>query len=238
MKSPSFISRVILWVPLSLWAQGPFPLEVGETLHYESNINLIPTGSAQLQVSSLQSLNSDSVYHIVFTVWTNPVLDRIFKIRDKIETWIDARGLFTRKFAKKVREGNFRQEFLATIDYEDSVVTTGAVSFPIDRELRDPYSLFYYLRTLPLKVGDLLAFTTFDNGEFIDFELTVHRQETVRVPAGVFRCLVIEPFRKGRPLLKQRGDMTIWISDDEKRLPVKIESRTTFGAMTFRLKTA
>lgn len=237
MKGRSVSRWVILWIPLTLGAQGSLPFKVGETLHYESRFNLIPTGSAQLQVSGLESMNGDSVYHIEFRVWTNPVLDRVFKIRDRIETWIDAGGLFTRKFSKKVREGKYRKEFQATIDYQDSVVTSGTQSFKIDRELRDPYSLLYYLRTLPLKVGDLLAFTTFDNGEFIDFQVTVHRQEMVRVPAGVFRCLVIEPYREGTHLLKNEGDMTIWLTDDEKRLPVKIVSRARFGSIAFRLKT-
>lgn len=230
------IKWMTVWIPLALWAQTPLPLPVGETLDYESHINLIPTGWGQLRLRSLVDLNGDSAYHIVFTARTNQVLDRIFKIRDKVETWIDARELFTRKFSKIVREGNYRQEFLATIDYKDSVVTVGRQSFPIETELRDPYSLLYYLRTIPLKVGDLLAFTTFDNGEFIDFQLTVHRTETVKVPAGEFFCLVLEPFREGKPLLKNRGDMTIWLSDDEKRLPVKIESKTSFGSMIFRLK--
>ncbi|MFQ6615372.1 MAG: DUF3108 domain-containing protein [Fidelibacterota bacterium] len=237
MKGRSFCGCLILWVPLFVWGQALLPLKVGETLQYESRINLIPTGSAQLQVSGLESLDGDSVYHIVFTVWTNRVLDRVFKIRDRIETWIDVTDLSTRRFSKKIREGNYRHEFLATIDYEDSMVTAGEDSFRIYRELRDPYSLLYYLRAIPLKVGDLLAFTTFDNGEFIDFQVTVHRRETVRVPAGIFHSLVIEPFRDGTHLLKNKGDMTIWLTDDEKRIPVKIVSKTNFGSMVFRLRT-
>lgn len=236
MKTGSFLSPLTLWLPVALQAQGPLPFEVGENLHYESRINLIPAGSAQLEVSDLELLNGDSVYHIVFSARTNSLLDRIFKIRDRIDTWIDGGELFTRRFSKKIREGNYRQEFQATIDYEDSVVTAGNDSFRIERELRDPYSLFYYLRTLPLKVGDLMDFTTFDNGEFINFQVTVHRRETVHVPAGAFHCLVIEPFKKGTSLLKNRADMTIWFTDDERRLPVKIQSRTSFGSMTFRLK--
>ncbi|MFQ6674708.1 MAG: DUF3108 domain-containing protein [Fidelibacterota bacterium] len=236
MKGSLLLASAMVWFPLVPRAQIPLPLEVGETLHYESRINLIPAGSARLEVSALEALDGDSVYHIVFSVQTNPVLDRIFKIRDRIETWIDAKGLFTRKFAKKIREGNYRHQFSATINYEDSVVTTARDSFSIDRELRDPYSLFYYLRTLPLNVGDLLGFTTFDNGEFIDFQVTVHHRESVRVPAGVFRCLVIEPFKEGASLLKNEGDMTIWLSDDDQRLPVKIVSRAKFGSMVFKLK--
>ncbi|MFQ6674309.1 MAG: DUF3108 domain-containing protein, partial [Fidelibacterota bacterium] len=204
MKRGSLLSALFLVVPFMATGQPWLPFQVGETLHYDSYLNLLKVGSAKLQVSALEPMNEDSVYHIIFTVRTSPLFDRIYKIRDKVETWIDSKGLFTRKFTKKVREGNYRRQFSTTINYRDSVATTTDRSVGIDHAVRDPYSLFYYLRTIPLEVGDRLSFTTFDNNRFIDFQVMVHRKETIRVPAGTFRCLVIEPFREGRSLLKNQ----------------------------------
>lgn len=189
-----------------------------------------------LEVSSQESLQDAQVFHIIFSLTSNRFLDRLYRVRDQVETWIDVDGLFTRKYRKKLREKNYSKDFLAQMSYEDSVVVSGKKSFPLTQELRDPYSLFYYLRTLPLQVGDLLSFTTFDNNRFTDFQVTVHRTESVRVPAGRFDCIVIEPFRKGRALLKNQGDMIIWFSDDEKRLPVKVVSKAKFGSVILRLR--
>ena len=115
-------------------------------------------------------------------------------------------------------------------------MTTGEDSFKIDHELRDPYSLIYYLRTIPLNIGDQFSFVTFDNNQFTNIHLNVNRREKISVQAGQFTCLVIEPFRKGRSLLKQKGDMTIWISDDDLRLPVKVVSKSKIGSMTMKLR--
>ena len=217
-------------------AQETQPFRVGEVLRYDASINFLRAGSAVLEVSSQESLQDAQVFHIIFSLTSNRFLDRLYRVRDQVETWIDVDGLFTRKYRKKLREKNYSKDFLAQMSYEDSVVVSGKKSFPLTQELRDPYSLFYYLRTLPLQVGDLLSFTTFDNNRFTDFQVTVHRTESVRVPAGRFDCIVIEPFRKGRALLKNQGDMIIWFSDDEKRLPVKVVSKAKFGSVILRLR--
>lgn len=226
----------VLFAPLAVMGQKLLPFDVGETLNYDSNFNFIKAGTAKLQVVALESLDNVSVYHILFTLNTYPILDHIYKIRDKVETWIDAEGFFTRKFHKKLREGRHRSRFSATVNYEDSVITAGEESFTIHQELRDPYSLFYYLRTIPLKVGDRFSFVTFDNNRFIDIDLTVHRKERIAVQAGQFDCLVVKPFREGRSLFKYQGDMTIWLSDDDRRLPVKVISKTKFGSMILKLR--
>ena len=217
-------------------AQEGLPFQVGEILNYDASINFLKAGAAALEVSSQESLQDAQVFHIIFSLTSNRFLDRLYRVRDEVDTWIDVDGLFTRKYRKKLREKNYSKDFMAQMDYEDSVVVSGEKSFPLTQELRDPYSLFYYLRTLPLQVGDLLSFTTFDNNRFTDFQVTVHRTESVRVPAGRFDCIVIEPFREGRALLKHQGDMTIWLSNDEKRLPVMVVSKAKFGSVTMRLR--
>ena len=123
-----------------------------------------------------------------------------------------------------------------TTELEDSLITTEEGKFPLTQKIRDPYSMIYYLRTVPLKVGDLFSFTTFDNNKFMDFKIIVHHKEKIKVPAGKFNCFVIEPFQEGKSLLKSKGDMTIWLSDDKRKLPVRIESNASFGTMILKLK--
>ncbi|MDP6594180.1 MAG: DUF3108 domain-containing protein, partial [Candidatus Marinimicrobia bacterium] len=156
-------------------AQEGLPFQVGEILNYDASINFLKAGAAALEVSSQESLQDAQVFHIIFSLTSNRFLDRLYRVRDEVDTWIDVDGLFTRKYRKKLREKNYSKDFMAQMDYEDSVVVSGEKSFPLTQELRDPYSLFYYLRTLPLQVGDLLSFTTFDNNRFTDFQVTVHR---------------------------------------------------------------
>ena len=230
--------RLILFCALfaSLLQADKHPFTVGETLKYDLKVNVIKAGHAKLQVIGEEIVDENQTYHIKYTVKSNRYVDRLFYVRDQVDSWLDKKGLFTHRLIKNIREGSYRYKLEAKMNYIDSTLTSEDEVFQIDSEIRDPFSLFYYLRSIPLKVGQKLSFKTFDNGQFVDFHIIVHRKENVRVPAGRFRCLVIEPYRKGKTLFKQKGDMRIWLTDDERRLPVKIETKATFGSMTMLLK--
>ncbi len=230
--------RLILFcaVLASLLQADEHPFSIGETLEFDLKVNIIKAGNAKLQVIGEEIVDENQTYHIKYTVKSNRYVDRLFYVRDQVDSWLDKNGLFTRKFMKNIREGSYRYKLEAKMNYIDSTLTSEDEVFQIDSEIRDPFSLFYYLRSIPLKVGQKLSFKTFDNGQFVDFHIIVHRKENVRAPAGRFRCLVIEPYREGKTLFKQKGDMRIWLTDDERRLPVKIETKATFGSMTMLLK--
>ena len=230
--------RLILFCAMfaSLLQADKHPFTVGETLKYDLKVNVIKAGHAKLQVIGEEIVDENQTYHIKYTVKSNRYVDRLFYVRDQVDSWLDKKGLFTHRLIKNIREGSYRYKLEAKMNYIDSTLTSEDEVFQIDSEIRDPFSLFYYLRSIPLKVGQKLSFKTFDNGQFVDFHIIVHRKENVRVPAGRFRCLVIEPYRKGKTLFKQKGDMRIWLTDDERRLPVKIETKATFGSMTMLLK--
>ncbi len=230
--------RLILFcaVLASLLQADEHPFSIGETLEFDLKVNIIKAGHAKLQVIGEEVVDENQTYHIKYTVKSNRYVDRLFYVRDQVDSWLDKKGLFTHRLIKNIREGSYRYKLEAKMNYIDSTLTSEDDVFQIDSEIRDPFSLFYYLRSIPLKVGQKLSFKTFDNGQFVDFHIIVHRKENVRVPAGRFRCLVIEPYRKGKTLFKQKGDMRIWLTDDDRRLPVKIETKATFGSMTMLLK--
>jgi hypothetical protein len=96
--------------------------------------------------------------------------------------------------------------------------------------------MFYYLRTIPLKEKEIMSFTSFEGKKIVHYNLQMTGKEIINSPVGTFVCKVIRPFRKGKKLFKNQGDMQIWISDDAKRLPVKIQIKMKFGSMTLLLK--
>ena len=67
--------------------------------------------------------------------------------------------------------------------------------------------------------------------------MDITAKETIRVSAGTFNCLKVEPISPdGKPLLKNNGEMRVWLSDDNLKLPVKIEMKTNIGNMIMKLK--
>tara|TARA_Y100000590_G_scaffold459064_1_gene615140 strand:+ start:9586 stop:10296 length:711 start_codon:yes stop_codon:yes gene_type:complete len=212
-----------------------YPFTASETLNYEVSLNILAAGDASLEIDENLETNGTSLYLITFQMKTNSLWDQIFPIRDTVKSWIDTKGLATRKLKKVIREGAYAQDLTADFDYNAGTVTTNRTSIPMKDEARDPYSFFYYLRTLPLKVGGLFSFTIFDNYRFTDLKMIVHRKEIVKVAAGQYDCFVVEPFREGRALFKNKGDMKVWISDDQHRLPVMIISKARFGSLVMKL---
>ena len=99
------------------------------------------------------------------------------------------------------------------------------------------YTAIYYFRTLVLELGKKYQFYSYDNGKVKDIIIHLTKFEEVSVPAGKFKCFVISPSSiNGGKLLKNNGEMKIWLSNDNKRLPVKIEQKTNIGTMVLNLR--
>ncbi len=221
---------------LSISFGQDFPFKVGEKLVYNAKFNIIPSGTAFLEVLSRDSINGNGVYHARFTAKTNLTFDPIFKIRDQIDIWMDEQTLYTHQLIKTIREGKYRKKISTTIYYQDSLAVINSDSIKIHDVVRDPYSLFYYLRSIPLEIGEVLEFKSFENKNTTQFKLSVTGTETISTKAGTFSCIIVRPYRKGKTLLKNKGDMQIWFSNDEKRLPVQIQIKMKFGSMLLKLK--
>ena len=224
-----------IFLKLSILSAENYPFKSGELLVYEVNLNIISVGRASLEIKDGFESNGFNSYHIIFNMATNKIWDTIFPIRDTVESWIDKQHLFTQKLRKTIRERQYSQDLLANFDYSSEIIITNKNSVPIRKGTRDPYSLFYYIRTLPLRIGELFEFTIFDNYKLNSFNMIVHRKEDINVIAGKFNCFVVEPFKEGRKLFKNKGDMKVWISDDKNRLPVMIVSKASFGSLVLKL---
>jgi len=221
---------------ISLLFGQTMPFIVGEKLTYTLQFNVIKMGRAYLSVEESDTVLGISSHHVKFAAKTSKFADRIFRVRDKIDIWLNKEDLTTIKIVKQIQEGNYHRNFYTTIDYPKSISVTNNDTIQISEEVRDPYSLLFYLRTIPLKVGQILDFTTFDRKKTTEFQVIVDGKETVQTPAGSFYCKIIRPFREGKSLLKNSGDMIIWFSDDEQCIPVQIKIKLKFGSMLLQLK--
>lgn len=233
------MQRVLIIIAslISLNFGQDIPFKVGERLSYTLQFNIIKMGRGYLSVESNDTISGVQAYHVRFQAKTSKFADNIYRVRDKIDIWLNTSDLTTLKLLKQLNEGNYHKKYDTSIDYNNSIAITNNDTLKINGALRDPYSLLYYFRTIPLEIGQILNFTTFDNKKLTDFQVIIDGKETVETPAGTFPCIIIKPFREGKTLLKNDGDMKIWFSDDELRLPVQIQIKLKFGSMLLQLKT-
>jgi hypothetical protein len=194
-------------------------------------------GRGYLSVESHDTISNIQSYHVRFQAKTSKFADNIYRVRDKIDIWLNKTDLTTLKINKQINEGDYHKNYNTIIDYDKSIAITNNDTININGNVRDPYSLLYYFRTISLDIGQILDFTTLDNKKLTDFQVIVDGKETIKTPAGTFPCIIVKPFREGKTLLKNEGDMKIWLSDDELRLPVQIRIKLKFGSMLLQLKT-
>ena len=230
------LATFIYFFSTSAFSENNFPFKEGEVFNYTAKFNFIPAGTASLKVISIDSINNVRSYHIQYSARTGSLGDRLFKIRDQVDSWIDANGLNLQRQKKSVRQGSYRKTTQTELFYDKGLAIVNNDTIQVRDIVFDPYSLFYYLRTVPLIIGETLNMITFDNGSFTDFQLRVDKSELLTVPAGTFNCFVVNPFKNGSSLLKNEGDMTIWFSDDKRKIPIQILVKIKYGTMKLMLK--
>ena len=207
-----------------------------EKLIYDINFRIFSAGEATFE-SQIDFLNDKEVFKIISKTKSNKFLDKFYKIRDNVEIWVDKNNYSLLKVNKKIKEGNYKRNFHAIIDKKQSLAIFNDKTLEIPEKIFDPLAAIYYYRTLNLHQNDHYNFFTFDEGKINEISLKVTKIEYIKTPLGKFQCFVLKPFSvDGTKLFKNNGQMTIWISNDEKRLPIKIEQNTAIGKLVLNLK--
>ena len=227
--------RIIFTFILLTFMWSSYPDFIGEELKYAAGFRFFPAGEAILTFSA-DSLNGESVYKLTTSVKTNSFLDAFYEVRDEIQSWLNPENLSLKKTIQTIREGRFHRDHQSIIK-GDSIAVSGNKIRNIPGRVYDPVSFVYYLRNQDLSLGHSYKFFSYDRKKIREVIVNITAKETVRVSAGTFNCLKIEPVSgDGKPLLKNNGQMRVWLSDDSLRLPVKIEQKTNIGTMVMKLK--
>lgn len=216
---------------------APVPYGVGERLVFSIDYGPINAGEGVLWVKELTETDGHLCYEIESRALSNRFFSAFYKVRDKVYSHIDVYTLASRFFAKRIREGTYKKSIEYRIDHADSLVRyADGREFETTPGTHDILSAFYYTRGQELVPGQDIWMTAHSNRRTYDLQVIVHRKEHVKVPAGEFDCIVVEPKLIGDGLFKQEGAITIWLTDDEHRLPVLLKSKVKVGSIDATLK--
>lgn len=224
----------------SITVVSPSPVDwIGERIDFRIAFGIVPAGKARLEVLDTATVNGQLAVHAISTARSAKSFDLVFKVRDSIETWFDADSVYALRFRKRLREGHYRDEKRVEFLLADSMVQwwddgREKPSLKVEPRVQDVLSAGYKARLLPLAVGDTLSIRTHDVNKTYDLIAIVHARETVETPAGVFDCFKVEPvLRSGGLFKKEKGARVfLWVTADERRIPVLMQSKVSFGAIT------
>jgi hypothetical protein len=208
----------------------------GERMVFSVQYGIVNAGEASLEIRNIAELDSVACYRIVSNARTNDVFSVFFKVRDRFESYMDTTELYSLRYEKHVREGKFRRDDIVEFDQNDHVATYSDQTVPIAPRTQDVLSAMYYVRTLPLEVGQSISVANHTDGKNYPLVIKVLRKETVTVDAGTFNCLVVEPILRGPAVFTQKGRLTVWLTDDTYRMPVLMKSKVVIGSVAAVLK--
>jgi hypothetical protein len=215
---------------------GSVPFGEGEYLLFSIQYGLIYAGDATLEVRSDAVIRERDAYHIVSTARTNEYFDVVFKVRDRHESFMDMENLNSLRFEKHLREGKFRRDKEVDFDQERHVAIYEDKEVGIPPNTQDFLSALYYIRTLEIEPGNAIALANHTNGKNYPVYIKVIGRERIEVPAGEFDCIVVEPVLQTSAIFENKGKLTIWLTDDNLKMPVLMRSKVTVGSFEAVLK--
>lgn len=194
-----------------------------------------------MSVESVEQIDGHDCLKIVSEAKSTRTVDRMYKVRDRIETWRDVEGQFSRRYTKRLREGKWKDDKRVEYNPEAgfSCLYRGEGAMPdtqsLDMQVQDVMSAFYEVRQHNLEVGRSVFFELHDIDKRYRLEVKVLRKETIEVPAGKFDCIVVEPLLQSSGIFRREGSVQIWLSDDQYKMPVLMQSRLYFGRVWAKL---
>src|SRR3990170_5417664 len=184
--------------------------------------------------SSLTRFNNRPVYHIVGEGKTFSFYDNFFKVRDKYETYIDTATLQPYKFIRNVYEGGYKKYENVTFNKVTNTAVTNDGVFKVPACVHDVLSAIYFSRNIDFdkfKPGDKIPFTLFLDKELFGMYIRFVGRETIKTKYGKFKAIKFKPLLIKGTIFEGGEKMTVWISDDKNKIPVRIESPISVGSI-------
>ena len=205
----------------------------GERLDYRVGYKFITAGYGYFHVLPEPTYRNDrKCYDIRFAVESLKSLEFLYKVKDSYRTVMDVDGIFPWEFEQHVREGNYKKDFKAIFDQVNNYTLANDKKYKVTPYIHDIVSAFFFVRTLNLNSfpkDSLFFLRNFFDDTTWNLGVRVIGRETVDVEAGTFRCLIVEPLVVQGGLFKSEGRILIWLSDDERKIPVKVGTKIIIG---------
>jgi len=210
------------------------PFAVGEKLTYNAKVNFLHVGTGVMSVVGIDTVRGHTTFHTAFDVHGRMLF---YSVNDHYESWFDTTTMASLRYRQNIDEGNYERER----DYEmyperQTFSENGKPEEPGVALPLDDGSFIYFVRTLPLDLGQSYEFDRYFKPDRNPVKLTVLRKERIRVPAGEFDAVVVRPGIKSKGIFSENSNAEIWFSDDSLRLMLRMKSGLPFGTLQLELK--
>jgi hypothetical protein len=215
---------------------APVPFQSGENLTYDVRFGAIKVGTGRMRVMGIENIRDRPAWHVMFTLSGGTFF---YQVDDVYESWMDVLTLNSLRYVQDLDQGQRERKRTFEIFPERAIyqeVFKRNREMPSVSDPLDDGSFLFYIRTVPLEVGKTYEFHRYFKPDRNPVVIRVLRRERVRVPAGSFDAIVLQPIIKTSGIFSEGGQAEIWLTDDDKRMMVQMRSRLSFGSLNLYLR--
>ncbi len=211
----------------------------GQTLHYEGEWRFWTAGVATVRIE-----RAGSQEHVAANADSSGVVALLYRVQDRFNSYFDAKSLCSYKLLKHTEEGSHWRETAISYDYARGKAILEERNLKDNQQKKtendipgcvtDVLSGIFYVGSLPLQQGANYTFPLNDGGKTVTVQAHVEGKEQIKTPAGTFQTIRVGP-EGDSGILKNRGRIWIWYSDDARHLPVQMRAKLFWGTLTIYL---
>ncbi len=238
------MKKLLLLIPIALLMgfapQKERAFGVGEWFKFRIHYGFVNAGYATLEVKE-GTRNDKKVFHAIGRGYTTGMTKLFFPVNDNYESFFDKETVSPFQFIRKINEGgytknqegffNAAQKSVFVKDYKNNTEKT----FEVPNNVQDILSTFYYLRNYPkidsMKVGESVAIDMFFDEETTKFKLKYLGTQDIETKFGTIPTMVFRPMVQSGRIFKEKESVTVWISDDDNKMPIRIKADLKIGSL-------
>ena len=211
-----------------------------EQLKYGLYYSFVKVGTAYIKNRGLVDIDGRKAYLLQTTAFSASVIDKVFKVRDINLSWMDAENLYSLGYSQSLREGKYVRDEWVNFDYRTNTYQgelekksglrsiSGVLAGPVS----DILTSLYWVRGKDLKTVKEVILDVMNREEQYPLVVKVIKRETVKTPAGKFKCIVVEPQFRGEGIFVSKGkSLQVWLTDDERKMPIKMKAEVFIGSV-------
>lgn len=224
------------------------PFRIGEKVTLNLSYFNIVAGEMDIEVKPFAQVNGEKAYHFEVRAKSNSFFDRIYAVDDKAVTYVSYDTLVPYNLVISLKESKQLAETRTLFDWKTNKATywkkritkegeeNKKIEWDIQAYSQNVISVAYYLRTFQIEPGKKLAIRVVDEGKNIVFTGEVLRRETLDTEIGKIKTVVIQPKITVDGVFSPIGDVTMWLTDDDRKFIVRLESKIKIGTIVAKLK--
>ncbi len=217
-----------------------FAFQKGEWLKFRmSYSNFLNAGYATIKIRSAKN-NGNEAFHVIGEGKTSGLIGLFFKVKDDYQTYFYKETLKPYRFIRKINEGGYTKdkEILFDHDANKALVKNHKhnteKTFTIDNDIQDMLSALYYLRNKNLSnltLHEEIELKLFFDQETYLFKLRFLGKEIIKTKFGEINSLIFRPIVQSGRVFKEEESVTIWVSDDKNKIPLRIKASLAVGSL-------